>query len=140
MLDSFRSVINALTLALAAIAAISLAVAGIGIMDVMLVSVSERVAEVGLLKALGARERQIRSLFVMEALILSGSGAILGLLLGAIAIQGAAHVRPDLSFAPSPTWVAIILAFTLAAGAVFGMVPARRAARLPAADALRGRR
>ena len=140
MLESFRSVIDALTLALAAIAAISLAVAGIGIMNVMLVSVSERVGEVGLLKALGGDARQIQSLFVTEALILSGAGGLCGLALGAAALEIASRLRPDLSLTPSLGWAAIILAFSLVAGALFGLIPARRAARLPAADSLRGRR
>jgi putative ABC transport system permease protein len=78
MLATFGAVIDALTAALAGIAAISLAVAGIGIMNVMLVSVSERSSEVGLLKALGARRRQIMGLFLAEALMLSGSGAVIG--------------------------------------------------------------
>ena len=140
MLESFRSIIDALTLALAAIAAISLAVAGVGIMNVMLVSVSERVGEVGLLKALGGRARQIQSLFVTEALILSGAGAVCGLVIGTIVLRAASRLRPDLSFAPSPVWAAIIVTFTLAAGALFGLIPAQRAARLPAAESLRGRR
>jgi putative ABC transport system permease protein len=140
MLQSFRSIINALTLALAVIAAISLAVAGIGIMNVMLVSVSERVSEVGLLKALGGHGRQILSLFLAEALLLSGAGAVCGLLLGTILIHAASRMWSELPIATNPAWALAILVFALCAGAVFGMIPARRAARLPAADALRGRR
>jgi putative ABC transport system permease protein len=140
MLRSFRSIINALTLALAAIAAISLAVAGIGIMNVMLVSVSERVPEVGLLKALGGRGNQILSLFLAEALLLSGAGAVCGLVLGTILLRGASGIWPDLRLRPSPVWAAAIVIFALGAGALFGMIPARRASRLPAAEALRGRR
>ncbi len=140
MLQSFRSIINALTLALAAIAAISLAVAGIGIMNVMLVSVSERGREIGLLKALGGQAGQILSLFLAEALLLSGAGAVCGLLLGTILLQAASRIWPELPFAPNPFWVAAILVFALSAGALFGIIPARRAARLPAAESLRGRR
>jgi putative ABC transport system permease protein len=140
MLQSFRSIINALTLALAAIAAISLAVAGIGIMNVMLVSVSERGREIGLLKALGGQARQILSLFLAEALLLSGAGAVCGLLLGTLLLQAASRIWRELPLAPNPFWAAAILIFALCAGALFGMIPARRAARLPAAESLRGRR
>jgi putative ABC transport system permease protein len=140
MLQSFRSIIRTLTLALAMIAAISLAVAGIGIMNVMLVGVSERVPEVGLLKALGGQDRQILSLFLAEALLLSGAGAVCGLLGGAVLIHVASRMWPEFPIASNPAWAAAILLFALCAGAVFGLIPARRAAGLPAADALRGRR
>jgi putative ABC transport system permease protein len=140
MLQSFRSIIDALTLALAAIAAISLAVAGIGIMNVMLVSVSERVSEVGLLKALGGQGRQILSLFLAEALLLAGAGAVCGVVLGAFILRAASEFWPELSLVPNPYWAAGIVGFALFAGALFGAIPALRAARLPAADSLRGRR
>ena len=97
MLATFRSIIDALTVALAGIAAISLAVAGIGIMNVMLVSVSERTSEVGLLKALGAKRRQILCVFLVEAVLLSGSGATLGSILGVIGIFIGAGIWPRLS-------------------------------------------
>lgn len=139
MLQSFRSIINALTLALAAIAAISLAVAGIGIMNVMLVSVSERVAEVGLLKALGGNGRQIASLFLAEALMLSGAGALAGILIGALILRFASRAWPALTLTPSPAWSVGIFLFALLTGCVFGLVPARRAARLPASDSLRSK-
>lgn len=139
MLQSFRSIINALTLALAAIAAISLAVAGIGIMNVMLVSVSERVAEVGLLKALGGDGRQIASLFLAEALMLSGAGALAGILIGALILRFASRAWPALTLTPSPVWSGGILLFALLTGCVFGLLPARRAARLSAADALKSK-
>ena len=140
MLTTFKSVIGALTAALAGIAAVSLAVAGIGIMNVMLVSVSERTAEVGLLKAVGAGRGQILSLFLTEALLLSGAGALAGIALGVAIVLVAAAVWPDLPLRPSPRWIAAVSALTLASGLVFGLLPARRAARLPAAEALRGRR
>jgi putative ABC transport system permease protein len=140
MLGSFRNIIQALTLALAAIAAISLAVAGIGIMNVMLVSVSERVHEVGLIKALGGRRREIASLFLVEAVLLSGLGALLGLAFGAIVLRIAASLWTFLPLTPSPAWAAVIVGFSLVTGAAFGLIPARRAARLPAAESLRGTR
>jgi putative ABC transport system permease protein len=139
MLATFQSVIGALTAALAGIAAISLAVAGIGIMNVMLVSVSERTAEVGLLKALGAARGQILSLFLAEALLLSGAGALAGVAIGVSIVLAAAAVWPDLPLRPSAVWIAAVMALALASGLMFGLMPSRRAARLPAAEALRGR-
>jgi putative ABC transport system permease protein len=137
MLATFQSVIGALTTALAGIAAISLAVAGIGIMNVMLVSVSERASEVGLLKALGARQRQILSVFLVEALLLSSVGAALGIAVGSAIVLVAAGALHDFPLRPNPQWMAAVMALSLIAGAAFGLMPARRAARLQAADALR---
>jgi putative ABC transport system permease protein len=139
MLATFRAVIGALTAALAGIAAVSLAVAGIGIMNVMLVSVSERTGEVGLLKALGARRRHILRLFLTEAVLLSAAGALAGIVLGVVIVQVAAGMWPDLPLRPSLRWIAAVSALALTAGLAFGLMPARRAARLPAAEALRGR-
>ncbi len=139
MLKTFSAVIDALTAGLAGIAAISLAVAGIGIMNVMLVSVSERTGEVGLLKALGARRRQILDVFLVEAVMLSTAGAVVGVLVGVAVILIAARIWPFIPLHPSPGWIALVMALALGAGVSFGLMPARRAARLDAADALRGR-
>lgn len=137
MLSTFTNVINALTAGLAGIAAISLAVAGILIMNVMLVSVSERTGEVGLLKALGARRGQILGLFLAESLMISAQGALLGVATGIALVYAAAGLFPDLPLAPSPGWIALVIALALAAGVTFGLMPARRAAGLQAAEALR---
>jgi putative ABC transport system permease protein len=137
LLSTFRSIIDVITIALAGIAAISLAVAGIGIMNVMLVSVSERTAEVGLMKALGARRRQIVSVFLLEAVLLSGLGAVAGSILGVIAVLAGAGLWRTFPLAPSATWLILVLLLALGAGAAFGLMPARRAARLMPADALR---
>ena len=137
MLSTFTNVINALTAGLAGIAAISLAVAGILIMNVMLVSVSERTGEVGLLKALGARRGQILALFLSEALMLSAQGALLGVVAGVALVYAAAGIFPDLPLAPSPGWIVLVTLFPLVAGVAFGLMPARRAAGLQAAEALR---
>jgi putative ABC transport system permease protein len=139
MLKTFSAVIDALTASLAGIAAISLAVAGIGIMNVMLVSVSERTGEVGLLKALGARRRQILDVFLAEAVMLSGAGAVVGVIAGVIIIYIAAGIWPFIPIKPSPGWIALVIVLAVVAGVSFGLMPARRAARLDAADALRGR-
>lgn len=140
MLKTFQSVIDALTMALAGIAAISLAVAGIGIMNVMLVSVSERASEVGLLKALGARRRQILSVFLSDAVLISSAGGMIGALFGALLVGVGALAFPDFPLRPDLGWIGAALALTLVAGILFGLMPARRAARLAPVDALRGRR
>lgn len=140
MLSTFRSVIDALTAALAGIAAISLGVAGIGIMNVMLVSVSERTSEIGLLKALGARRRQIMRVFLIEALLISGAGAAIGIAFGSALVAGAGAFFPDFPLRPNPVWIAVVMALAIGAGAGFGWMPARRAARLEPVAALRGGR
>ena len=140
LLQTFRAVIDALTAGLAGIAAISLAVAGIGIMNVMLVSVSERAGEVGLLKALGARRRQILQVFLVEAAMISTAGAVVGVALGVTIILIAAGAWPFIPIQPSGGWITLVIALALTAGLSFGLMPARRAARLDAAEALRGKR
>jgi len=139
VLSAFNRILGALTLALAGIAAISLSVAGIGIMNVMLVSVSERTPEVGLLKALGAPPREILKVFLVEAVLLSAAGGVLGLLIGYAGSGVLGQTFPALPARP-PTWaVFAALAVSLLSGAVFGVLPARRAARLDPVIALAGR-
>lgn len=137
--SGFSSILAALTLALAAIAAISLSVAGIGIMNVMLVSVSERTREVGLLKALGAARGQVLTAFLAEAMLLSGAGGFAGLLGGWGGVRLLVALYPDLPASPPPWAVSSALALSLAVGAVFGVLPARRAMRLDPVAALAGR-
>jgi putative ABC transport system permease protein len=136
VLDSFERILNALTLAVGAIAGISLAVAGILIMNVMLVSVSERTSEVGLLKALGAQEGQIQGVFLLEAALLSVAGAAAGLVLGWLGVAALVATFPKLP-ATAPVWAqAAALGTSLLAGILFGVLPARRASRLEPAAAL----
>lgn len=139
VLTTFRSILGTLTMALAGIAAVSLAVAGIGIMNVMLVSVSERTSEVGLFKALGARRRQILAVFMIEALLLAVAGALLGIGIGVAATYVAAALFPGFPMKPDMAWITVVLLMALIAGVTFGLLPARRAARVAPADALRGR-
>jgi len=139
VLSAFESILGALTMALGGIAAISLAVAGLGIMNVMLVSVSERTTEVGLLKALGAGRRQILALFLAEAIILSTAGGLVGLALGWGAVQALVALFPALPATPPPWAVLAALALSVTVGAVFGVLPARRATRLDPVTALAGR-
>jgi putative ABC transport system permease protein len=136
VLSTFNRILGALTAALAGIAAISLTVAGIGIMNVMLVSVSERTREIGLLKALGATRRQILGLFLLEASIISTAGGVLGLA-GSFAVgQVIARLAPDFPIQP-PVWaVAVALLVSGSVGLLFGGTAARRAAFLDPVEAL----
>lgn len=136
MLATFRGILDALTLALAGIAGISLAVAGVGIMNVMLVSVAERTGEIGLLKSLGGRPGDIRALFLAEAAALSALGAVVGVALEIVLVIVARRLWPAFPLAPDPGWIAGVTAFALATGLLFAWLPARRAARLAPADAL----
>jgi putative ABC transport system permease protein len=123
-------------MALAGIAAISLGVAGILIMNVMLVSVTERTGEIGLLKALGATRRRILELFLLEATILSVLGALAGLAFGYFGSWVLGRIFPALPVVP-PSWAVVAaLATALATGIVFGVLPARRAAILDPVFAL----
>jgi len=136
VLSTFDDILGALTLAVAGIAAISLAVAGILIMNVMLVAVSERTAEIGLLKAVGATPRQILTLILAEASLLSLLGALLGLALGQ---AGALVLRLTLPSLPAytPGWViAVVVTIAMVTGILFSLLPARSAARLDAVLAL----
>ena len=136
VLATFDKLLGALTLAVAGIAAISLAVAGILVMNVMLVSVTQRTAEIGLLKALGATGGTIRTAFLTEAAMLSLAGAVLGFLFGH---AGAALIRLLYPVYPAypPDWAAIAgLGTALVTGILFGVLPARRAARLDPVESL----
>ena len=126
---SLDNILDTLTLVLAAIASISLAVAGIGIMNVMLVSVAERTSEVGLLKALGVSRAQIVAAFLAEATLLSLAGSFVGMSVGYLGVGIVVGIYPDIPAHP-PAWaVAAALAVALVVGMVFGVLPARRAAR-----------
>jgi putative ABC transport system permease protein len=133
---SFDMIFKALTAALAGIAAISLGVAGIGIMNVMLVSVSERTREIGLLKAVGVTHRQVTGVFLVEAAILSTAGGVVGLLAGVGAGRLLQGLYPEFPF-HSPGWaIAAALAVSCLVGLLFGLLPARKAARLDPVRAL----
>ena len=136
VLATFDKLLGALTLAVAGIAAISLAVAGILVMNVMLVAVTQRTGEIGLLKALGAPARTIRLAFLAEAAMLSSVGALLGYIFGqagAFALRQAFPVFP----AYPPDWAVMAgLGTALGTGLLFGFLPANRAARLDPVQAL----
>ena len=136
MLATFDRVLGTLTLGVAGIAAISLAVAGILVMNVMLVSVTQRTAEIGLLKALGASAGAIRGTFLAEAALLSAAGGLLGFIIGQ---AGAAAIRTLYPTYPAfaPDWAVLAgLGTSIVTGLVFGVLPARRAARMDPVQAL----
>lgn len=139
LLGTFDRILDTLTLAVAGIGAVSLVVAGVLIMNVMLVAVSQRTAEVGLLKALGAAKHQIRSLFLTEALLLAGAGTAAGL---ALAFTGVYlfNGQVDAFQLAVPPWAPVAaVAVSLLTGLIFGLLPALRAARLDPVVALSGR-
>lgn len=136
VLETFDKIFQALTFTVAGIAAVSLLVAGILIMNVMLVSVSQRTAEIGLLKALGASARQVSLLFLSEAAMLSLFGAMIGLALGELGIWIMLMLYPDFPVA-APAWAVVsAVGVAVMTGLLFGALPARRAARLDPVMAL----
>ena len=137
ILDIFGSITSVLTTFLGGIAAISLLVGGIGIMNIMLVSVTERTREIGLRKAVGAKRRDILLQFLVEAMVLSLIGGIIGMILGFVGAQFLAGLSEDLKAVIS--WDSVLLAtgFSALVGLFFGIYPALRAAQLHPIDALR---
>ncbi len=134
LLNSINSIISTLTIALTGIAAISLVVGGIGIMNIMLVTVSERTREIGLRKAIGAYPRAILIQFLFEAIILSGLGGLIGIILGSLGTLGINNFFPA-----KVTPGSVILAFGVSflVGIIFGVTPARKASKLSPLEAFR---
>ena len=127
---------NILTTLLGAVAAISLLVGGIGIMNIMLVSVTERTREIGIRLAIGALEREVLLQFLVEAVVLSSFGGLIGILLALIASIGLTKLL-NIPFIFNPGITAIAFFFSAAVGVIFGYFPARKAARLDPIEALR---
>jgi len=136
ILATFNRIFASLTQTVAGIAAISLLVAGIIIMNVMLVAVSSRRAEIGLLKALGSPRRLIMAVFLVEAALISGCGALAGLVAGFAGIKLLAFFLPKFPIVLAPWSPVVGVGVALACGLGFGILPARRAARLAPVDAL----
>ena len=143
MLDMMNTMMNTMMVVLVAIAAISLLVGGIGIMNIMLVSVSERTREIGIRKSLGAKRRDIRSQFIIEAGTTSAIGGVIGIGFGLLMANVAGTLISGLDgaegFAAVPSLSAIAVAFgvSVGVGVVFGYLPANKAAKLNPIDALR---
>ncbi len=134
--SAMASTTAAMTGMLGAVAAISLLVGGIGIMNIMLVSVTERTREIGIRLAIGAQERDILTQFLVEATVLSLIGGLLGIALG-LGLALLASSTMSIPFDPSPSVIAFAVAFSALIGMVFGFFPALRGARLDPIDALR---
>lgn len=136
MLDSLNSMIAMVSAGLGGIAGISLLVAGVGVMNIMLVSVTERTREIGIRKALGAKKGVILQQFVIEAAVQSALGGIIGIIVGSVATTAVGSVA-GLAATPTPSAVLISFSVSVAIGLFFGYTPARRAAGLHPIDALR---
>ena len=136
LMDNLNSMIAMVSAGLGGIAGISLLVAGVGVMNIMLVSVTERTREIGIRKALGAKKGVILQQFVIEAAVTSSLGGVIGIVLGSAATV---LVGKAAGLAATPTFSAIVISFSVsvAIGLFFGYTPARRAARLNPIDALR---
>jgi putative ABC transport system permease protein len=137
MLESMNTILNMLTYALGAIALISMLVGGIGIMNIMLVSVTERTKEIGIRRAVGARRSDILKQFIIEAIVISVTGGLIGILVSAIITYALFFFFPGFDMRP-PFWIippAFFLSFFTGLG--FGVWPARKAAHIQTIDALR---
>jgi putative ABC transport system permease protein len=137
MLGTLDRILNVLTLSIAALGSISLLVGGVGILTIMTTAVHERVEEVGLLRAIGATERQVLLLFLGEAIVLSLLGGLTGVLLMALVVGALALALPGLPLAPQPLYIAMALLVSGAIGLIAGVAPARNAARLDPIASLR---
>jgi putative ABC transport system permease protein len=143
ILDTSRRVSFALTIVLLLVALLALVISGIGIMNIMLVTVTERTREIGIRKAIGARPKEILYQFLFEAMLISGVGAIIGILL-AVAIPVSVYILAKLLPLPEGlsipiSWLSVVLAFVVSCGigVLFGYLPARTAARLEPVESLR---
>lgn len=137
LLSTLNSVTSTLMLILGGIATISLIVGGIGIMNIMLVSVTERTREIGIRKAIGAKRRDILIQFLIESIVVTGLGGIIGIIIGFLAIR---FVIAGLNLAPavySIPWAIISFSISLGVGVIFGLFPASKASRLNPIEALR---
>jgi len=136
LLDVMNTMMGLMTSLLTGIASIALLVGGIGIMNMMLVSVTERTNEIGLRKALGARPRSIQVQFLFESIMLSLLGGFVGMILGIVTSMALSSMM-NMNFVLSPSAIGLGVGFSLAVGIIFGWAPARKASNLNPIDALR---
>ncbi|MBQ3181870.1 MAG: ABC transporter permease [Clostridia bacterium] len=136
ILDQMNSIMDTLKGALVLIAGISLLVGGIGIMNIMLVSVTERTKEIGIRKSLGAKKKHIMQQFVIEAGTVSGIGGVIGILLGGVMAYFVGTLL-DITVIPSVSAIAVAFSVSVGIGIIFGFLPAKNAANLNPIDALR---
>lgn len=135
-LNIFKTITNTLTLFITGISAISLLVGGIGVMNIMLVSVTERTKEIGLLKSIGAKRKDILSQFLVESSVITTAGGFIGIILG-IAATYLVSFLMKIPFVINIVWVVIATIISVSVGIIFGLYPAQKAAKLHAIDALR---
>ncbi|MGB8658432.1 MAG: ABC transporter permease [Candidatus Zixiibacteriota bacterium] len=136
LMNMYRSITKAIYLVMVVISSIGLLVGGVGVMNIMLVSVTERTREIGIRKAIGARKKDILWQFLIEAMTLSGSGGVLGIIIGLLLGKLVAAVSP-LEAAVSLFWIVLGFSFSVSVGLIFGIYPAYRAARLDPIISLR---
>ena len=136
MVESMSAIMDTLSIAISVIAGISLLVGGIGVMNIMLVSVTERTREIGIQKALGATNNNIRIQFVVESVIVCLIGGVIGILLGAVLGYVGSSLLSEACL-PRPSYIALAVGFSMAIGVFFGYYPANKAARLDPIEALR---
>ena len=136
MVESMSAIMDTLSIAISVIAGISLLVGGIGVMNIMLVSVTERTREIGIRKALGATNNNIRIQFLVESVIVCLIGGVIGILLGAVLGYVGSSLLSEACL-PRPSYIALAVGFSMAIGVFFGYYPANKAARLDPIEALR---
>jgi len=135
-MDTFNTITNLLTLFITGISAISLIVGGVGVMNIMLVSVTERTKEIGLLKAIGAKRKDILSEFLLESSVMTTFGGLIGIFIGVVVTYVISKIV-GIPLVISVPWIFIATMISASVGIVFGIYPARKAARLHPIDALR---